>query len=428
MSFGKQFIAAAVKEQSVSDFLRFGVMDHLFKANEVEIYDFTKGFLKQYGKLPTADTIFAHTGEELTPAPETSEYYYDLLQQRNTELSLKGAMKKASENLSAETKNPDEALQILISACMTLVQQKHSKKIVDFRMAHDAVIQAYTATYKEEDARLKMGWPTFDEMSGGIGKGDMLSMVGFTMAGKTWQMLNSAMHGWRKANTAFLLTGDDKYLQGASRMFISMEMDHSIIQQRMAAMQTHLPMNHLKFAALSTPGLKKLKKGLLEIQGYGAPFWIVDGNLSATVEDAVLLARQLKPDATFIDGAYLMKHPTEKDRYRRVAENADLMKQELASLMPLVASWQFSKGVVKKKQKGEKIGLDDIGYAYAIAEVSSIVLGLFETDNVETLLRRIIEVLKGRSGEVGSFMTNWDFYNMDFEEYIEQDLGDLQFT
>lgn len=427
MSFGKQFIAAAVKEQSVADFLRFGNMDHLFKANEVEIYDFTKGFLKQYGKLPTEDTIFAHTGEELTKAPETAEYYYDLLQARNTELTLKASMKKASENLSAENKDPDEALKILMDACMLLVQQKHQKKIVDFRQAHDTVVQAYTAAYKEEDAKLMLGWPTFDEMSGGIGKGDLLSMVGYTMAGKTWQMLHSAMHGWRKANMLYLATGNDIHLQGSSRMFVSMEMDHTIIEQRMAAMQTHLPMNHLKFAALSTTGMKKLKKGLLEIQGYGSPFWIVDGNLSQTVEDTVMLARQLKPDATFIDGAYLMKHPKENDRYRRVAENADLLKQELASLMPVVASWQFSKGVVKKKAKGEKVGLDDIGYAHAIAEVSSIVLGLFETDSVETLLRRVIEVLKGRSGEVGSFMTHWNFHDMNFDEYIEQDLGDLQF-
>lgn len=427
-SFGKQFIAAAVKEQSVADFMRFGVIDHLFKANEVEVYEFTKSFLKKYGKLPDAQTIFQHTGEELGAAPETSEYYHDLLQARNTELSLKSAMKKSSEQLSAETKDPEEALKILIEACMLLVQQKHSKKIVDFRMAHDAVVQAYTATYKEADARLRMGWPTFDDMSGGIGRGDLLSMVGFTAAGKTWQMLNSAMYGWREANLKYMLTKDESFLQGASRMFISMEMDHTIIQQRMAAMHTHLPMNHIKFAALSTGHMKQLKKGLMEIQGYGAPFWIVDGNLSATVEEAVLLARQLKPDAVFIDGAYLMKHPKEHDRYRRVAENADLMKQELASLMPVVASWQFAKGVVKKKQKGEKIGLDDIGYAYAIAEVSSLVLGLFENDSIETLLTRMIEIMKGRSGEVGSFMTNWDFYNMNFDEYVPEDISNLDFS
>jgi len=38
---------------------------------------------------------------------------------------------------------------------------------------------------------------------------------------------------------------------------------------------------------------------------------------------------------------------------------------------------------------------------------------------VETLLARKIDILKGRNGETGSFMTNWDFVNMDFSEIID---------
>ena len=87
------------------------------------------------------------------------------------------------------------------------------------------------------------------------------------------------------------------------------------------------------------------------IKGYGAPFYVVDGNLTATVEDIWTLARQLKPDAIFIDGAYLVKHPKERDRYRRVAENAELMKRELAALAPTVCSWQFAKTAAKKNKK-----------------------------------------------------------------------------
>ena len=102
-----------------------------------------------------------------------------------------------------------------------------------------------------------------------------------------------------------------------------------------------------------------------------APFYVVDGNLAATVEDIWALARQLKPDAIFIDGAYLVKHPKERDRYRRVAENAELMKSELAALAPTVCSWQFAKSAAKKnKKQGEKPDLEDIGYTDAIAQVS----------------------------------------------------------
>ena len=137
----------------------------------------------------------------------------------------------------------------------------------------------------------------------------------------------------------------------------------------------------------------------------------------------------MKPGAIFIDGAYLTKHPTEKDRYRRVAENAELMKSELASLAPTVASWQFAKTAAKKdKKKGEKVTGDDIGYSDAIFQVSSLILGLFEEDSGETLKQRKVEILKGRSGEVGSFTTQWNFDQMLFSEIVQEAVADMQFV
>src|SRR5690606_31827432 len=142
------------------------------------------------------------------------------------------------------------------------------------------------------------------------------------------------------------------------------------IQQRLAALQAHIPAGQLKHATLSSHNLGKLKTGLTTIKGYHAPFYVVDGNLAATVEDIWMMARQLKPAAIFLDGAYLVKHPTERDRYRRVAENAELIKSELAALAPVVCSWQFARTATKKQntKKGEKVGLEDIGYSDAIAQ------------------------------------------------------------
>ena len=192
--------------------------------------------------------------------------------------------------------------------------------------------------------------------------------------------------------------------------------------------EAHVPMTKLQKGRLTTTWAKSLKKGLTEIKAYGEPFYVIDGNLTATVEDIWMLARQLKPGAIFIDGGYLVKHPTERDRYRRVAENAELMKTELAAIAPVVCSWQFAKTASKKdKKKGEKVTLDDIGYTDAIAQVSSLVLGIFENETVETIKQRTIEILKGRAGEVGSFKTRWDFDVMRFDEIVAQDTEDLQF-
>ena len=130
----------------------------------------------------------------------------------------------------------------------------------------------------------------------------------------------------------------------------------------------------------------------------------------------------------FIDGGYLMKHPKERDRYKRVAENADMMKQTLSDICPIMVSWQFAKTAAKKNwKKGEKPTMEDIGYSDAIPQVSSLVLATMEEELVETHKLRVIDILKGRNGEIGQFKTNWDFFTMNFTEETVQNVEDLSF-
>ncbi len=423
MSIGKMFLSAVIAEGSVGALLEYGRIEHLFKANEIGVYEFVRDFVKEYQTLPTEDTIEVHTGDTLVQHSEPSAYYHDLMELRHIEFSMKKAMKKAGDLFMPENKDVMSALEVMTNAVMDLASQRVQKQVVDFRHAYEVVVGEYASKFNLTDQKgLHMGWPYIDELTGGLVRGDVASMVGRPAAGKTWQLLYAAHHGWRKAGKNHDPEADQ------SRLFVSMEIGLLPIQQRLAAMQAHVSASNLKKSALGSGKLSMLKAGLAEIKDYGAPFWVVDGNLAATVEDIWALARQLKPAAIFIDGAYLVKHPTERDRYRRVAENAELIKSELAPIAPTVCSWQFAKTAGKKNpKKGEKVTMDDIGYTDAIAQVSSLVLGLFQEDSVETLNQRKVEVLKGRNGETGSFITAWDFQTMDFSEVTQTDVGDLQF-
>ena len=423
MSIGKQFISALVASQSVAGMLEFGATDHLFRANEIDSWTFVKGFVKQYGKLPSPDTVEAHTGEEMVAHKEPAAYYFDLMGLRHTEFELKRAMKDATERLHPTNKDPEGALRIITAAAMALIGHKNGRQVADFREAYDLIMADFSSKWISPDTYgLQLGWPYLDKMTGGLVKGDLISIVGRPGSGKTFQMLYGAHHGWAAA-------GVNKPDTGQSRMFVSMEMSILAIEKRLAAMQMHMPMDQINKSKLSSKRLKQLKEGLVEVKGYGAPFYVVDGNLTATVEDICMMARQLKPDAIFVDGAYLVRHPRENDRYKRVAENCDLMKKELASLAPTVCSWQFAKSAAKKnKKKDEKPDLEDIGFTDAIAMNSSLVLGLIEEENVETLHQRKVSVLKGRNGETGEFTTRWKFDVMDFTEVPPSQIEALQYV
>lgn len=414
-------MSAILADGSVSSLLGFGSIEPLFKASEADAYNFIRAFVKEYQALPSEETIIAHTGVELMPHVEPAAYYFDLMQERHVESELRRAMKAAGDLFQPNNYDMSKALEIITETVMQLASTKSQKQMVDFRDAYEVIVAHYASTFSQEtNSGLMMGWPTLDGMSGGFVKGDVLSFIGRPAAGKTWAMLRGAHYGWDHAKKS---TETNQ-----SRLFVSMEIGLLPIQQRLASMQAHVSASKLKKGGLGTILWKQLKDGLAEISHHGNPFWVVDGNLAATVEEIYMLARQLNPGSIWIDGAYLVKHPTEKDRFRRVAENAELIKQELAPLAPTVCSWQFAKSASKKNvKKGEKVTVDDIGYTDAIAQVSSLVLGMFEEESVSTIKQRRLEVLKGRNGEVGSFITQWDFEHMNFDEIVEKDMSDLQF-
>lgn len=418
-SLGKLFVAALVEEARPATVFSFGQIDHVFLPTEAPVWDFVSGFAKQFGKLPEPDTILAHTGEELPTPKEPPAYYFELLQIRFTERELKRGMKAADGHLGTADKDPEAALEKLTEAVQAVRMSRMRRQVVDFRDAYQHVIPDYVAKFTaEQGAGIRCGWPSFDEMTGGLHKGDKVGIIGKKSIGKTWQLLYAAHHSWRT--------------QGACQMLVSNEMPHLQIQQRLAAMEAKVSASQIKTGSLTSFGMKKLKDALIEVKTKDAALWIVDGNFATTVDEIDDLAAQLNPDGIWIDGAYLLKHRTERDRYRRIAENAELIKQHLSARAPVIATWQWtregSKKQAKKKGSNDPVDLDDIGGSDAIAQVCSIVLGLFENDSVETLVSRLIRILKGRGGEVGQFRTRWDFLGMDFSELVDENVEDLQFV
>lgn len=438
---GKLFMSAVLAEGSIASLISHGPIDHLFTGNDDAPYHFIRGFIKEYAALPTAETIEAHTGEGLAAAGqklEPSAYYLEMMRTRHVENAVKKVCNDANAMLAPDKKDVMGSLQLLTSTVMELAQQKAAKQVHDFRDAYDLIMSSFAAVHGADNSKaLMLGWPTLDKMTGGLVTGDLISYVGRPQQGKTFQMLYGAMHGWNTSSLAALnaeiSAGSGKQMEPPvpqSRMFVTLEMKPLPIEQRMAAMQTHLPMYDVKNASLIGSNIKKLKKGLTRIQAYGAPFWIVDGDMTASVEDIWMLARQLKPDAIFIDGAYILKLERERDRFRRVAENVDLIKTHLCPIAPTACSWQFAKSASQKlkKKHGDKVDLEDVGYSDAIAQYSSLVVGLLQSETIESITTKTIDILKGRAGETGQFQTNWEFGTMDFSEVAKVNVAELQYT
>jgi replicative DNA helicase len=88
--------------------------------------------------------------------------------------------------------------------------------------------------------------------------------------------------------------------------------------------------------------------------------------------------------------------------------------------IPVLATYQFNRESAKKK-KGEQITQDDVYGSDAIAQLSTIMLGLLENTTIEQEKSRTVMILKGRGGETGAFKVNWDFQKMNFDEIVKLD-------
>lgn len=411
----KRFMTAAARSGQLEKYMGLGPLDHLFKNVERDQFAQFHDHVRKHATLPSEETLKGWWGD-LPTTPEPPSFYLEHLTNRHMQNALTKHVSEANE-LVQSGQPVDAALQ-LVSSLQPEIFRRHGAKMVTIKQAYELAGTNYFQQLKMgDDYGIKIGYPVVDSY-GGLVPGDVLSWVGRPAAGKSFLTL-------RAAHAA--------YKQGRRAGFLSMEMNNLISAQRLVALDAQIPLNGLKLqkgSGLSTPQLQKLNKAG---QAAGDDLHLIDGNLSASVEDIFNMVRLLQLDMLVIDGAYMLKHPNPRlGRFERVAENCELIKKEIAGVLgvPVICSWQFSREAAKKlkSKKGDQVDLEDIGYSDAIGQISSIALGLLEEETVETMNRKRVTIMKGRNGETGSFDIHWQFNPvMNFDHAPEAALETMSF-
>jgi replicative DNA helicase len=409
MSVGESLLHAMCEEGDTSVMFQYKLTEDLFQGQEKEIFTFVEQHVEQYVMLPQPETL-KNAFPAITASVEPVKYYLDKVDERYKHRRLNLTLQECSNLMKDQHVNG--ALDQIRGMVSELALFDTRMKMAEFgEDAYDLIMNEINQPAGGNG--ILFGWPYLDAMVNGLKGGDVVSYVGRPAVGKTWKMIYSAMNAWR--------------WQHKTVMVLSMEMNILSIAQRLAAIDTSTSIASIKSGLLLqhnyagvkvdekadlSAKLKKLKEHPVEHKLH-----LIDGNLTSTPQQIFALAHQLKPDVIFIDGAYLLKHQNPRlDRYTRVAENIEEIKRLTSQLaIPTICSYQFNRAATKKK-KNEEVSLEDIGYSDAIGQISSVVLGLFEEESVETLHSRNIRVLKGRDGAVGQFAVNWDFDNMDFSQ------------
>lgn len=414
-NIGVKTILRFLQESDALEFHKAKLTPALFKGeDETTLFTFAQEHLHKYHKLPQPETMLAKFPmlAEYT-APEPINYYLDLLLNRFEYDTINSANLASQTQLMQDKTATAKALAILDTAKQSIIEQRFRQEILDFGKEGATLLKRqYWGTAGKKLPITGFGWPYLDgDVGGRLMPGDIISIVGRPSMGKTWFVLYCALYNW--------------HVLKRNVLFVSMEMNTLAIAQRAGAMYAAVPVKQLMEGSMATGTYTIFDKGIQGLLTEESKFYVVNGRMAATPVDIYTLAVQLDCDVVCVDGAYLVKSKNPRlNRYERVAENVEDMKIRGEDCgMVTVASWQFAKTAVKNKEakkKGEKPGLEDIGYSDAIAQTSSMVLGLMQEEGIETMNTRIIDLLKGRSGETGKFAVNWLFNIMDFRQVMAE--------
>ena len=406
---GKRLLSAVVHESDLQKYVKLGLTEKLFREGEIGLFTAVNEHVQQYGKIPAIETLLSLGHDtNLVSAPEPAEYYLQEVERRFLRSNIKTLIVDANQLLVDE--KDDEAYNLLMEKSSLLNMERNRNVLHDFRDAESIVKSEYKKQVTGDVGhKLTFGWKYLDDMTGGLHGGDICSIVGRPSSGKTFSVLKMAHHSWKC---------------GRVPLIISMEMGATIMMQRLAAMEAKIGLTRLLRGQLSSAEGQRMKISLKKLEDKKKPLWVVDSNMTSTVDDIIMLGRQLNATDIYVDAAYLLKHANLRlSKWDRMSENAELLKQKVAQGLnvPVVLSYQFSKESSKrKKEKGNEnttLGMEDIYGSDAIAQISSVILGMMAaTGDIEAQMQRNISVLKGRNGEVGSFNINWLFHNMDFSQ------------
>lgn len=187
MSNGSKFLLGLIdSEDGLKDYFELNPRKEIFKSQtEQVLFGFVHNHVTKYHSLPSREALqfYVQSQEIPTPLPakvgikDTPHYYYDKLKERHLHLSLKGVALKLQESLNAG--QITDGFEALCEAAIALKYEEAEDKLVNFsKSAHDIIKLEQIKKASAVQTNIRLGWPSLDNMAGGIGPGDFVTVVG----------------------------------------------------------------------------------------------------------------------------------------------------------------------------------------------------------------------------------------------------------
>jgi replicative DNA helicase len=280
---------------------------------------------------------------------------------------------------------------------------RRDRDVLNIREAGELVMQRLQDTrFLGGITGVRTGWDNYDSATGGYQNTDIISLVARMGVGKTYVLLKQAHYAHAFDNRSVLI--------------VTTEMSSQALAQRYASIGLGINPTLLKKNMISTYTERRIGSFFRDMHDADR-LRIFSVGMNSNVGSIAALCDEYRPDIVYIDGVYLLQ-PNNAARNASRTERITYVFDDLKALnlemnCPFVVSTQFNRMAGKGGKDGS---LETIGYTDAIGTHSSVVVAIKDGPTENPRASRMMDILKGREGEHGSFPINFRFAPLDMSE------------
>lgn len=408
MSTESKLLSSVIRVRDLSPLFERNISDAWFPDEEDRrVWAFLRTHFSKYAECPSLETVQAnfpaYQVQELT---DSVDYLLDDLLDKRRKNSITSTLRLAVEEIQ-NNKDHESALMIMQGGIVRL-EEEGLNKTSDVNLIQTTESRWEDYIFRKNNPGLlgvATGFPTIDQVTNGLQKGQLIVVVATPKTGKS---------------TLALQIANNIHKQGLSPMFQSFEMTNREQQDRYDSMRAQVSHNRLITGSLNAEEEKRYRESLNTMADDPANFWLVDSAHGITVSAIQSKVQTLQPDVIFIDGVYLMMdEQTGESNTPQALTGITRSLKRLAQRTnkPVVITTQ----ALNWKTKKGKVSTDSIGYSSSFLQDADVVFGLErEDENVDDT--RILKVMAARnSGNVEASLV-WDWASGMFREMSSDDV------
>ena len=355
-------------------------------------------YTEQMQMVPTREILeYEFPGITLQDTVEESiTYLVEVLQRRYATNKLQEMIREAA---STTVEDPQGTLKGLFSNAYSAAENI-VPRFARSNMATSVEQRRlrYVNRQENQGSGVTLGFPVLDHHTNGLRPGELCAVGAFSKVGKTMFLANAAIQA-RK--------------QGATPLFITLEMSKEEIEDRLDAIYSEVSYNRLTHGELTTQEVFRLRAAQDEFSQLGDLYIERPMEGERTVPHIVSRTRQLGADYLIIDQLSFME-PTGQHREltSKHAEIVATLKKEIArdsaGQIPCLLAVQLNRASLNQ---AEGVGLQNFANTSVIEQTVDLAIGLSRSrdERANHLMR--LDILGARRSEIQAWILRWELIN-----------------